>query len=117
MLTTSERQQVLACQSDIEWLLRDEYVSCLRHMLPVTALTLDKVARHVETSSERTCCRKKHVKLQFVYGAQQSFPHFIEVRSTLIAASGFESFHASRNANITIQPQVKCSCWLSPLEI
>ena len=79
LMSEAERQQVVACQRDIEWLLRDEYVSCLRHVLPVTPQTLEAVAAHVEQSEGKALCMRRQVKLQFVYGAQQSFTRFIEV--------------------------------------
>ena len=47
-------------QGDIEWLLRDEYVSCMRLMRPVTASTLHVVARHVQTSARHEQISARH---------------------------------------------------------
>ena len=62
----------------IRWLLQDEIVSELRHISPVTWSMLEKVENHVKQSEDHPSCFSRHVRLQFVYGAEQSLELFVK---------------------------------------
>lgn len=63
----------------IQWLLKDEIVSALRLVAPVTKDTLEMVTNHVKDSPESSNCVHELIDLQFVYGVDRTKPHFIEV--------------------------------------
>ena len=62
----------------IRWLLQDEIVSELRHTGPVNRSVLEKVEDHVKQSEDHPSCISRHVRLQFVFGAEQSLELFIK---------------------------------------
>lgn len=63
----------------IEWLLRDEVTSSLRHIYPVTAANLQLVADHVKESKGKVACVTETIPLKFVFGQEQSLPRFVQV--------------------------------------
>ena len=62
----------------IRWLLQDEIVSELRHTGPVNRSVLEKVEDHVKQSEDHPSCISRHVRLQFVFGAEQSLELFVK---------------------------------------
>lgn len=62
----------------IRWLLQDEIVSELRHIGPVNRSMLEKVECHVKQSEDHPSCISRHVRLQFVFGAEQSLELFVK---------------------------------------
>ena len=62
----------------IRWLLQDEIVSELRHTGPVNKSVLEKVEEHVKQSEDHPSCISRHVRLQFVFGAEQSLELFVK---------------------------------------
>lgn len=62
----------------IRWLLQDEIVSELRHIGPVDRSMLEKVEYHVNQSEDHPSCISRHVRLQFVFGAEQSLELFVK---------------------------------------
>lgn len=78
-LVHSQRQAVNLTCDTIRWLLQDEIVSELRHIGPVNSTMLEKVENHVKQGSEdHPSCISRHVRLQFVYGAEQSLELFVK---------------------------------------
>ena len=62
----------------IRWLLQDEIVSELRHIGPVNRSMLEQVECHVTQSEDHPSCISRHVRLQFVFGAEQSLELFVK---------------------------------------
>ena len=66
-------------------MIRDEIVSAMRHVLPVTHDTLVMVSNHISESvsvarpSGGGACFATRVPLQYVYTAAQSEPFFVQV--------------------------------------
>lgn len=77
-LLHSQRHAMNITCDAIRWLLQDEIVSELRHIGPVTRPMLEKVENHVKQSEDHPSCISRHVRLQFVYGAEQSLELFVK---------------------------------------
>ena len=77
-LLHSQRQAMNITIDAIRWLLQDEIVSELRHIGPVNKLMLEKVESHVKESEDHPSCISRHVRLQFVFGAEQSLELFVK---------------------------------------
>ena len=77
-LLHSQRHAVNNTCESIRWLLQDEVVSELRHIGPVNISVLEKVENHVKQSDDHPSCISRHVRLQFVYGAEQSLELFVK---------------------------------------
>ncbi|KAG9341530.1 hypothetical protein JZ751_019035 [Albula glossodonta] len=77
-LPVPHKLAVLATMDEIRWLLEDEIVSALRHSRLITTSTLQKVADHVYRSRGRPRCHCEVVRLQFVFGPEQSLEKFKE---------------------------------------
>lgn len=77
-LRHSQRLAVNSTCEDIRWLLQDEIVSELRHIGPVSRSMLEKVEHHVKQPGDHPSCISRHVRLQFVYGAEQSLELFVK---------------------------------------
>ena len=77
-LLHSQRHAMNITIDAIRWLLEDEIVSELRHIGPVNKLMLEKVEHHVKESEDHPSCISRHVRLQFVFGAEQSLELFVK---------------------------------------
>lgn len=77
-LLHSQRQAMDITIDAIRWLLQDEIVSELRHIGPVNKSMLEKVEYHVKQSEDHPSCISRHVRLQFVFGAEQSLELFVK---------------------------------------
>ena len=77
-LLHSQRQAMDITIEAIRWLLQDEIVSELRHIGPVNRSMLEKVEHHVKQSEDHPSCISRHVRLQFVFGAEQSLELFVK---------------------------------------
>ena len=77
-LVHAQRHAVNITCDAIRWLLHDEIVSELRHIGPVTTTMLEKVESHVKQSEDHPSCISRPVRLQFVYGAEQSLELFVK---------------------------------------
>lgn len=79
-LPSSQHDAVMKFKEEVEWLLRDEVSSALRHMYPITADALEFVMQHVSNSfrSMRPSAIDGRVKLHFVYGSDRSMGLFVE---------------------------------------
>ncbi|XP_021342251.1 protein SZT2-like isoform X1 [Mizuhopecten yessoensis] len=75
-----QQHAVHRCKEEIEWLLKDEIVSALRHLQPVKTDALHFVTEHVRLSAEmgKPNCATEKVKLSFVYGSEHSLLKFKE---------------------------------------
>ena len=77
-LLHSQRQAMDITIDAIRWLLQDEIVSELRHIGPVNRSMLEKVEHHVKQSEDHPSCISRHVRLQFVFGAERSLELFVK---------------------------------------
>ena len=77
-LLHSQRQALNITCDAIHWLLQDEIVSELRHIGPVNKSMLEKVEAHVKQSEDHSSCISRDVRLQFVFGAEQSMELFVK---------------------------------------
>ncbi|XP_060082039.1 KICSTOR complex protein SZT2-like [Ylistrum balloti] len=75
-----QQHAVHKCKEEIEWLLKDEIVSALRHLQPVKTDALQFVTEHVRLSAEmgKPNCATEKIKLSFVYGSGLSLLKFKE---------------------------------------
>lgn len=85
----SEQDSLSSCRRRIEWLLDDEIVSA-KCSLPVTEGSLSMVADHVDLTRKMrseevfdndlnlSTYYYEEVPLRFVFGPEESYPHFVE---------------------------------------
>ena len=77
-LRHSQRLAMNSTCEAIRWLLEDEIVSELRHIGLVNRSMLEKVEHHVKQSEDHPSCISRSVRLQFVFGAEQSLELFVK---------------------------------------
>lgn len=66
----------------VEWLLKDEVASSLRHRIPIKRDALQYVTEHIKNSAYKgkPTCSFESIPLHFVYGSECSLNKFREVR-------------------------------------
>lgn len=88
----------------MEWLLRDEIVSALRHLQPLNADALEFVTQHVRSSFRlmRPSSVHEKVSLQFVFGPDRSMKYFIEVCLPCQKRQIFGKTHDPKKQNLML---------------
>lgn len=78
-LTEYQSQSLHDCIQRIDWLLNDEIVSIALDSYPICESTLEMVIKHIEESPTTDFCFKKQIRLQFVFGNDNSANHDISL--------------------------------------
>lgn len=73
-------RDITECKRGVEWLVRDEIAAAMRSTGPITEETLKMVADHVKNGINESSCKHTSETLNYVFGAEQSHPMFLEVR-------------------------------------